>query len=367
MELNVCQNRVKYLGFALLLAVALPLAGCSDQAQISTYTAPRQLAPQDRMLAAIVPHGGRGWFFKLTGRDAIVQAEKDRFTGFVKSVTFSEAGEPGWTLPAGWTNASGGGPGRFATIEVPTKSSILEVTVTVLEWPADQAAESALRNVNRWRGQMGLSPITTEQMPAEVEQAQVGEASATLVNLVGHYAPGSMSPVAQSSPSPPAPNAAGQGAGGPVSGGSTRAAAAGKIKYVKPDGWGPGELTINRGGIQINREAAFVVKDGDRQIEVTITPIAAIPDALLANANRWRGQIGLPPVESTEQLGASAIEVAGISAHYVVLKGAQETILGVLAAEDGQAWAVKLVGDSHLAERERERFETFVRSIRFAG
>jgi hypothetical protein len=41
-----------------------------------------------RMVAIMVRHGDSTWFYKLTGNEAVVQAEKDKFINFVKSVRY---------------------------------------------------------------------------------------------------------------------------------------------------------------------------------------------------------------------------------------------------------------------------------------
>ena len=58
-----------------------------------------------------------------------------------------------WTLPRGWTETMAGGM-RYATLKAPVTGRI-EASVVVLPGPAG----GELANVNRWRGQIGLSPI----------------------------------------------------------------------------------------------------------------------------------------------------------------------------------------------------------------
>jgi hypothetical protein len=41
-----------------------------------------------RMLVATLPHAGNSWFFKMTGDAPVVEAQKEAFLGFVKSVKF---------------------------------------------------------------------------------------------------------------------------------------------------------------------------------------------------------------------------------------------------------------------------------------
>lgn len=46
--------------------------------------------PQNRCAAGWVAHGGETWFFKFTGPDALVGAEKEKFTAFLESVRFNK-------------------------------------------------------------------------------------------------------------------------------------------------------------------------------------------------------------------------------------------------------------------------------------
>ncbi len=46
--------------------------------------------PQNRQVAGWTRHGGDTWFFKLTGPDALVGAEKAKFTAFLESVRFNK-------------------------------------------------------------------------------------------------------------------------------------------------------------------------------------------------------------------------------------------------------------------------------------
>ena len=42
----------------------------------------------DRLVAAIVPHGGYTWFFKLTGNNRMIETAKPSFIQFVQSVRY---------------------------------------------------------------------------------------------------------------------------------------------------------------------------------------------------------------------------------------------------------------------------------------
>jgi hypothetical protein len=128
-----------------------------------------------------------------------------------------------------------------------------------------------------------------------------------------------------------------------------------------PEGWrsAPGD------GVS---RAAFAVVDGDRSVRITLSTVGG---GLLANVDRWRGQIGLGAA-SPDELASSvkSIVMAGAAADYVILVGPEnanprESILAVVAQVGGVPWVIRLRGDAQLAERERGRFEAFVKSLRF--
>ena len=142
------------------------------------------------MLAAIVPHKDRAWFFKVTGPMASVAKEHDQFVDFVKGVRFEGDGkEPNWTLPEGWTEQPGDAL-RHATLTIPAEDGPLELSVTGLDKLPGHDDEYALSNINRWRGQMGLPPTTNSAVKTEAMRFEVAGETATMVNLEGNQASG---------------------------------------------------------------------------------------------------------------------------------------------------------------------------------
>jgi hypothetical protein len=198
----------------ILLAVAISLLGsalgCDRTERIAHYRAPKPPPidapaddspvapkppagePKDRTLAAILPVGSQGWFFKLTGpKDAVAAKEAD-FLATVKSVRFSEDAKPQWSLPEGWQQRPGSDI-RYATLVIgPAEDEKpLEVSVTVLPFSGDEDAY-ALVNINRWRRQLQLPPISKEDLPNESTQIELSGVKSTVVNLVGTESKGGM-------------------------------------------------------------------------------------------------------------------------------------------------------------------------------
>lgn len=310
-----------------------------------------------RTLGAIVVHDAQGWFFKLTGPVEAVGALAEPFRMFLESVKF-EKQEPTWAMPEGWKQLPGSGF-RFATIEI-ADAKDLDFSVTTL--PAGDVGETEylLSNINRWRGQVNLSPITAAQLADESTKVSLAGHTATLVDLVGTGSAGG-----KGQP----PFAGGPAAGpvippkvaGPAVAASNKPAA---LRFDAPKGWSPGRVNDMR-------KAAFEVKDGEQKLDITVIDLEAAAGDLLANINRWRDQVKLPEIDA-QQLAKDArpIEIDGITGHYVELVGPesggkQQTILGVVVKVAGRPWFIKLMGDGKLAEREKARFEEFVKSIKF--
>lgn len=138
------------------------------------------------------------------------------------------------------------------------------------------------------------------------------------------------------------------------------------LAFDTPAGWTTGQA----GGM---RRAAFVVKDGEQTVEITIIDLAAGAGELLPNINRWREQIQLGAMDAEKlQEIIRPVRFAGVEGHYVeMLDGGtderRQAILGTIAVHAGRSWFVKLMGDTDLAAREKERFKEFVASIRFSA
>ncbi len=88
-----------------------------------------------------------------------------------------------WALPKGWTQERGSGM-RFATIRT---AEGLEISVVTL----GGAAGGELANVNRWRGQLGLSPADEASLAKERLVVTSPAGAVGVFDLVGGGAPAS--------------------------------------------------------------------------------------------------------------------------------------------------------------------------------
>jgi hypothetical protein len=160
-----------------------------------------------RTVVVSLPRNGSTWFFKLRGDSAVVVAAKPAFLEFLKSVRLSDtpspvvtaggapdphAGlgaaapepsgtEPKWTVPANWT-ATTPGPMVFKSFSIKATGTEKAI-VAVSTFPGDVGGNFA--NVNRWRRQMGLHPITEDQLSSVTQALDITGGKALLVDLTG--------------------------------------------------------------------------------------------------------------------------------------------------------------------------------------
>ncbi|MDX1945772.1 MAG: hypothetical protein SFU86_10280 [Pirellulaceae bacterium] len=352
------------------------LAGCEPAEQITQYTAdkptlvsatPPTAAQPQQTLGAILLVDKTGWFFKLVGPPDEVEAQREAFQGFIKSLTFAgtPAPEPTWKLPEGWTEKPGGEL-RFATIVIPSGEKPLEISVIPLPRGDDDGAY-LLENVNRWRGQVSLPPINKAELARTTETIKVGDYDCTFVSLVGTSGGGggmSGAPFAPFAKGPPSGPAAGPPASGPAGGPAPAAVPeSDELTFEIPAGWTAGQQN------QFSK-LAFNVSDGEKSLVITVSQLGPAAGDVLQNINRWRGQVGLAPTTIAELTPTlQSVATLGVTGQMVTLAAPPEAsprkaLLGVIAAAPDGVWFVKLIGDHDLALREKDHFEAFVKSLK---
>lgn len=363
-----------------IFAVVVCVAGCGQKAeQVTAYSIPKppppvrsstgtpagirndagQVAETSQaqgpgvMLGAILPRGDDVWFFKLLGPRESVLAEAVSFLQLVRSLEFKD-GTPKWSLPEGWTEKPGN-QFRFATLVIDSAEVPLEVTVSTLPLAGQEIQGYLLSNINRWRGQLQLKPLEPEELEKKIVKVEVAGEPAWLVNIEGTLGGDTM----RAGPS------AGPAASGSGSTTKPPATASSNLPFTfdVPEGW------ISKAAGPM-RMAEFAMADGDRK---AVASVSTAGGELLANVNRWRGQIGLEPVSKDElEKSLQKLAAGNVQGDYVQLFGADKSkspdaILGVVVNAVGRQWFIKLQGDADLVRREAERFEAFVKSIRFRG
>ena len=167
----------------------------------------------ERILGAILHGDDTVWYFKMTGDAELVENQKANFIAFLKSVQFQKmaapstmdmsqlppshpaiprmdsaaqpapatdvAAKPTWTVPADWKE---GQLAQFlvAKFVIQNGDATAAVNVSSLEGNGG----GLLPNINRWRGQLGQSPLTDDAI-AKLPTIDAGGGKATVVEIVG--------------------------------------------------------------------------------------------------------------------------------------------------------------------------------------
>jgi len=138
-----------------------------------------------------------------------------------------------------------------------------------------------------------------------------------------------------------------------------------KVNYVLPDGWKEKPLTQMR-------VASFEVSGKGKTADVSVIPLGGMSGGDLANVNRWRGQVSLPPITDddlaklTESVAITGkpsglYDIAGTSPG----SGNSERILGAILHDENTVWYFKMAGDPDLVESQKTNFIAFLQSVTF--
>ncbi len=166
---------------------------------------------------------------------------------------------------------------------------------------------------------------------------------------------------------PEMPSAAASAPGG-ASDGSTMASTAvptaqgGDLTWKAPADWQA------MPAIAMRKATYSIPGEGAARAELSITAFPGDVGGELANLNRWRGQIQLPPLAESD-LAAAVTRTDQNGLHFAVVDfagksaaGAQR-ILGAIVPFNGATWFFKLTGPDALVENQKAAFETFLKTV----
>ena len=324
-----------------------------------------------------------------------------------------EGSPPGaikYTLPASWQEAPPGQM-RVASFRVAGKDG-KQAEVGVVPLPGLMGRD--LENVNRWRSTVGLGQVREEDLsklaqPVEVagqpgqlyEQAGENPGSGEKTRILAAVSrqnnvawffkmQGDDELVAQQKPAfieflksvsfgapseqaslPPSHPAVGDGAGAmPLmsagAGAPDAGSSEGKPNWQVPDGWKEtpgGQFLI----------AKFLVPGPDNsQASVNVSMSGGDGGGLSANVNRWRGQMGLGPLEGAElNKAVTAMDTAGGQASVVdfsgkdMRSGQDARLVGAIVPQGGRTWFYKLMGNAQAVDKQKDAFTKFVQTAKY--
>jgi len=118
------------------------------------------------------------------------------------------------------------------------------------------------------------------------------------------------------------------------------------------------------------RKGSYAITDDSGETaDLSITAFPGDVGGDLANVNRWRGQIQLPPLAAAELSGATAhLDVNDLHLTTVDFTGGPtakpQRVIGAIIPVGNATWFFKLSGPAALVGREQAAFATFLQTIR---
>jgi hypothetical protein len=310
-----------------------------------------------------------------------------------------------YTLPAGWEKKALTQM-RVASFGIAQNGKQADVSVI----PLGGMAGNDPANVNRWRGQVGLSSLPDDELAKLAEKVSVGDVPGDLYDLAG-TSPGSgdaerilgvilhrddtawffkmtgeaalveaqkpafisflksvqfgglaaPSTMDLSKLPPSHPEIAGMTPAVPA----PSADDASKPTWTVPTGWQEGQLS------QFLIAKYVIAGDGGAQAAVNVSSLAGDGGGLLPNVNRWRAQLGLAPETDTDIANLPTIDASGAKATLIEFSGTDARtgkaaqLVGVVLPLGGQTWFYKLMGDAGVVAQQKDALIKFVQSAKY--
>lgn len=311
-----------------------------------------------------------------------------------------------WQAPAGWEEqpASGFRKGSFLVRGTDGKTA----DVSVISFP--EAAGGLIANVNRWRDQLKLAPITDvaqggtpipvggrEMFFVDLLSEQTISPDGSKARILGgifpagsetwffkmigpdalvdsqreafkeflesvHLAEGAVA--SAPAPTPLSANTGGSNTNAPTPP-PIEAAQTAPLQYTLPPGWTEKPLSPMR-------LASFkAVAPNGKETDVSVVALPGIAGGDLANVNRWRGQMQLGPIDedalarSAEHLSANGHDFLLVDlASEQPINGEKQRILGAILDENKRAWFIKMTGEDVAVEAQKNAFGDFLRGLK---
>ncbi len=151
-----------------------------------------------RIVAAMTTNGTSTLFFKMRGNAALVESQKGEFVKWVTAVCNSKGGNKSpqtaaapaaetsgnpqikWQLPPGWSEVPPSAM-RYASFNAGTGESKIDISIVM--FPGDGGSD--IENVNRWRGQIGLPPMSEAAITSKITTVKADDATFAMADLAG--------------------------------------------------------------------------------------------------------------------------------------------------------------------------------------
>lgn len=179
----------------------------SDQGKMFEFASEKPMTggtEKGRMIVAMLMRGDTSFFFKMSGEDSAVTEQKPAFLAFLKSISFEAAPVTAMANPHASMGADPMAPAEAAPVSVPglpegwkeIPNPPMLLAKYVIQGAGAAKAEvnisslsgtggGVIMNVNRWRGQLSLPPLSEEDFSKETQTMNLAGVQATVVDLTG--------------------------------------------------------------------------------------------------------------------------------------------------------------------------------------
>ncbi|MGA2498029.1 MAG: hypothetical protein ABSH20_09820 [Tepidisphaeraceae bacterium] len=348
------------------------------------------------------------------------QKENDRMETPVMANAAPEAAAPerdgiaGYDAPKTWKLDPAPRPMREMTFDVGEGDKAS--WVIVMRFPSVTYTNDPLGNINRWRGQVGLEPVKTiaDQKAAKI---RIGAEDGTAFDLPGK-APnrlvvamlprgediwyfkftgntdtinaewenfekflssikfGKVAPKADANPGA-VPDAlpSGHPAVGPDKMPSGHPAVGPDNPAIPADAsrWTLGEYKVPASWKvdpqkRPMRELTCTIGEGDKQLTVIVSRLDAssFTNAVLPNINRWRDQVGLPPVKEVSEQKSEKTTIDAVEGSLYDLSNGKIRQILACVMRGSDIWYFKIIGAAEGVEKESAAFQQFLATIKLA-
>ncbi len=141
----------------------------------------------------------------------------------------------------------------------------------------------------------------------------------------------------------------------------------------RPTGPGTLQWTLPKGWTEIGGEGGMryaTLKAPEAEgVDISVTVLSSRGGGELANVNRWRGQIGLAPIEEAAMAKARrpvASKAGKVAVYDFTGQGANQErlVAGLLEAPDGNTWFLKMKGKPGAVAKALSNFNHLLESLR---
>ncbi|MGF1451971.1 MAG: hypothetical protein ACFB21_07865 [Opitutales bacterium] len=295
-----------------------------------------------------------------------------------------------WQVPAGW-KAQGPANLRVETLLLPGGA---ELAITT--FPGDVGG--MLANINRWRGQLQLPPVSEAGLRDEISMLETPAGAVAIVSMTSPDGQsgmlGGVLPFAGSTwffkLTGPAEAVQAQEAqyraflqslrapGGEVASGGSEGEGESEPASPSPtsspqvqEGFVPENWVRSTGSAM--RLASYAVSlNGEGSGDLGVFAFPGDAGGFASNLNRWRAQLGLPELSEAElrSMTQEITAATGESFYMLMLNSPEpndQALLGAIGFDDERSWFLKLSGAKPLVAAQQELFVRYIEGLRLGG